>query len=216
MKRILLSLAAGTILTCTFIACGQSGQQNGQEQAKATEAALTANLSQFSSSSTTDNPTLFLSLVKATPTDSSVIYLAKSLNGSDTLSLQLEVNKTIPAGLFADGTLNEEDAFTKGTLKFSRVDEGSDRLVAAMATLYQQPASARMSAEPLEPLVFSSNKTVVDLSGNGSFAFKLSFENPEEQPAEAFAELNLYNRSLKLWAKDTAQYVGLLSAFVGE
>lgn len=199
------------MLVSTFTGCGNS--QQGNENA--TEDALTANLAQFVATSTTDNPALYLSLVKSTETDSSMIYVGKSLNDNDTLGLQIEITKDIPGGVFEDGEVNEEKAFHGGAIKFSSVGEESDRFVNAIAALYKQSADNGMTDAILEPLVFSSNKTAVDLTGNGTYAFKLFFANSVGEEAEVFAELNLYNRSFKMWAKDAAQYPRILSAFTG-
>ena len=215
MKRTIFSLAAVAVFVSALSGCG-NGQQSGQDNAATGEAAMKVNLSQFTVSSASGNPTLFFSLVKSTETDSSKIYLAQALNEKDTLGLQIEVAKNIEAGVFADGTVNEEKAFTEGTIKFSSLGQESDTFVKALSIAYKQPSDKGMVATALEPTVFSSNKQKVDLSTNETYAFKFSFDNLAGQDAEAFAELNLYNRSLKFWAKDAAQYTGLLSAFTGE
>lgn len=211
MKTTFLQAAAVMMLASASIGCGNS--QKGNENA--TEDALTANLAQFVATSTTDNPAIYLSLVKSTETDSSMVYIGKSLNDKDTLGLQLEITKNIPAGVFEDGNVNDEKAFQEGAIKFSSVGEESNRFVKAVADLYEQPVDNGMTDAILEPLVFSSNKTVVDLTGNGTYAFKLFFANSLGEEAEIFAELNLYNRSFKMWAKDAEQYPRILSAFTG-
>ncbi len=211
MKRTILQAAAVMMLVATLTSCGNN--QKGNE--KTTEDALTANLAQFVATSTTDNPAVYLSLVKSTETDSSMVYIGKSLNDKDTLGLQIEITKDIPGGIFEDGNVNEDKAFQEGAIKFSSIGEESDRFVKAVATLYEQPVDNGMTDAILEPLVFSSNKTVVDLTGNGTYAFKLFFANSLGEEAEVFAELNLYNRSFKMWAKDAEQYPRILSAFTG-
>ncbi|MBD1431661.1 hypothetical protein H8B06_02395 [Sphingobacterium sp. DN00404] len=211
MKRTILQAAAVMMLASTLTSCGNN--QKGNEHA--TEDALTANLGQYVATSTTDNPAIFLSLVNSTETDSSIVYVGKSLNDTDTLGLQIEITKDIPGGVFEDGNVNEEKAFHEGAIKFSSIGEASDRFVKAVATLYEQPVDGGMTDAILEPLVFSSNKTAVDLTGNGTYAFKLFFANSIGEEAEVFAELNLYNRSFKMWAKDADQYPRILSAFTG-
>lgn len=211
MKTTLLKAAAAVMLVSTITSCGNN--QKGSESA--TEDALTANLSQFVASSTTDNPAVYLALVNSTEADSSITYVGKSLNGKDTLGLQIEISKAIPAGVFEDGNVNEEKAFQEGAIKFSSIGEESDRFVRAIAALYELSTDQGMTDAVLTPLVFSSNKTVVDLTGNGTYAFKLFFANSEGEEAEVFVELNLYNRSFKMWAKDAAQHARILSAFTG-
>ena len=131
------------------------------------------------------------------------------------MGLQIEISKAIPAGVFEDGNVNEEKAFQEGAIKFSSIGEESDRFVKAIAALYELSTDQGMTDAVLTPLVFSSNKTVVDLTGNGTYAFKLFFANSEGEEAEVFTELNLYNRSFKMWAKDAAQHARILSAFTG-
>lgn len=211
MKTTLLKAAAAVMLVSTITSCGNN--QKGSESA--TEDALTANLSQFVASSTTDNPAVYLALVNSTEADSSITYVGKSLNGKDTLGLQIEISKAIPAGVFEDGNVNEEKAFQEGAIKFSSIGEESDRFVKAIAALYELSTDQGMTDAVLTPLVFSSNETVVDLTGNGTYAFKLFFANSEGEEAEVFTELNLYNRSFKMWAKDAAQHARILSAFTG-
>ncbi|NGM65359.1 hypothetical protein [Sphingobacterium sp. SGR-19] len=209
MKTTFSQAVAVMLLAATLTGCGNN--QKGNE--KTTEDALTANLRQYVATSTTDNPAIFLTLIKSTDTDSSMVYVGKSLNDKDTLALQIEISKNIPGGVFEDGEVNEEKAFHEGAIKFSSLGEESDNFVRAIATLYEEPASNGMTDAILEPLVFSSNKTAVDLTGNGTYAFKLFFANSVGEEAEVFAELNLYNRSFKLWAKDAEQYPRILSAF---
>lgn len=212
MKRTMIPAAIAAMLAPAFMGCN-----NNQTTSKnSTEEALTANLRQYVATSTTDNPAIFLSLVKATQTDSSVIYVGKSLHDKDTLGLQIEITRDITAGIFEDGTINEDRGFHEGAIKFSTIGGASDRFVKAVASLYGQPTATGMTEATLAPLVFSSNKTTVDLSGNGTYAFKLFFDNNLGQEAEVFAELNLYNRSFKLWAKDPEQFPRILSAFGGE
>ena len=203
---------AALMLVSTISSCGD----NRKADDRTTEDAMTANLSQFVASSTTDNPAIYLSLVKSTETDSSVIYVGKSLNDKDTVGVQLDIAKDIPAGIFEDGTVNEEKAFHEGAIKLSSIGVESDNFVKAIATLYEQPIEGGMTDAILEPLVFSSNKTVVDLGGNGTYAFKLFFANGLGEEAEVFAELNLYNRSFKMWGKDVQQRARILSAFTGD
>src|SRR5690606_23539416 len=104
MKTTFLQAAAIMMFAATLTSCGNN--QKGNENA--TEDALTANLGQYVATSTTDNPAIFLSLVNSTATDSSVVYIGKSLNDADTLALQIEIAKDIPAGVFEDGNVNEE------------------------------------------------------------------------------------------------------------
>src|SRR5690606_39872406 len=125
MKRTILKVAAVTIFVSTFASCGNN--QNGND--KTTEDALTANLAQFVATSTTDNPAVYLSLVKSTETDSSMVYVGKSLNDKDTLGLQIEIIKDISAGIFEDGMVIKENAYHNEAIKLSSVAGKTTKLM---------------------------------------------------------------------------------------
>lgn len=201
-----------TVLSSVLIGCGNNQTSNQNT----TEDAMLANLGQYVAPSATENPAVFLSLVRSTETDSSVVYIAKSLHDQDTIGLQIEVNKDIQAGVYADGEVNEERGFSQGTIKFSTIGEESNRFVAALAAAYKQAAGKGMTSSTLQPHVFSSNKTVVDLTDNGTYSFKLSFENSLGEGAEVFATLDLFRRAFEFRAKDVEQHSLILSAFIGE
>lgn len=215
IKKTILRMAAVALLGSTWVGCGNNNQSG---DGNATEDAMLDNLGPYVSASAAQNPNppVFLSLVKWTETDSSMIYVAKSLREQDTIGVQVEINKEIPAGVYADGEVNEEKGFTEGTIKFSSIGEESDSFVKALAALYDLPEDKGMTSSTLEPIVFSSNKTVTDLSGNGTYSFKLSFENNLGEGAEAFATLDLFRYALELRATNEEQYPLILSAFTGE
>lgn len=212
MKNTVLKMATVALLASVLTGCGN----NQTSSENATEDAMLANLGQYVAASATENPAIFLSLVRSTETDSSVVYVAKALRDQDTIGVQIEVNKDIPAGVYADGEVNEEKGFTQGTIKFSSIGEESDSFVAALAAAYEQPVGDDMTSSTLQPHVFSSNKTVVDLTSNGTYSFKLSFENELGEGGEVFATLDLFRRAFEFRAKDTAQHPLILSAFTGE
>lgn len=212
VKKTIVQMAAVAILASALTGCGNNQTSNEN----ATEDAMLANLGQYVAASATENPAVFLSLVKSTETDSSVVYTAKSLRDQDTIGIQIEVNKDIPAGVYADGGINEENGFTQGTITFSSIGEESDGFVEALAAAYEQPSGSGMTSSTLQPHVFSSNKTVVDLTENGTYSFKLSFENSLGEGAEVFATLDLFRRAFEFRAKDVEQHPLILSAFTGE
>lgn len=212
MKNTVLKMATVALLASVLTGCGNNQTSNGD----ATADAMLANLGQYVAASATENPAIFLSLISSTETDSSVVYVAKALRDQDTIGVQIEVNKEIPAGVYADGEVNEGQGFTQGTIKFSSIGEESDSFVAALATAYEQPVDDDMTSSTLQPHVFSSNKTVVDLTSNGTYSFKLSFENELGEGGEVFATLDLFRRAFEFRAKDAAQHPLILSAFTGE
>ncbi|GHE23134.1 hypothetical protein [Sphingobacterium griseoflavum] len=189
----------------------QSSCNNASNKASKT-AGAEKTLGQFVGNDS-DNPSLYLYLADTHETDSSVIYLAKSLHETDTVGLQIEVSKNIPAGVGADGNPDEKDGFKNGVIKFSTIGRPSDAFVQALSKAYKSPVEGGMTTSPILPLVFSSNKQPVDLSKNSTYSFKLFLSNRAGAEAEAFAILDLYRRLFELKARDTSQFDRLVSAF---
>lgn len=210
MKRNLLP-ALAMILTITALAsCGNSGKnKDGSSKHDVV-------ISQYHIPSASENPSFFLSLVKRTQTDSSVVFIAKSLREADTIGMQIEVLKHVPAGITIDGLPDEEKGFRQGAIKFTSLGPISDKLVAAMAHIYKLPEESGMTKATLDPLVFSSNKKDADLTKNGTYSFKVFLENQIGPEAEAFVVIDTYKRSFEFRAKDSTQYRPIVSAFQGE
>ncbi|MFD1769054.1 hypothetical protein [Sphingobacterium suaedae] len=192
--------------------CGNNSKtEDKSQQAKQ----LTQNIGQYIVNSDTENPSVYLSLVDSKETDSSMVYVAKSLRNRDTIGLQIEVVKNIPAGLYPDGNPNNEKGFTSGAIKFSSIGSESDNFIQALGGLYKHSVKGGMTEVTLLPLVFSSNKKNIDLKKNGTYTFKLFFNNSAGAEAEVFAVLDLYKRLFEFRAKDSTQYERILAAFQG-
>lgn len=206
MKNIAIS-ASVFLLSATFLSsCGGSSNKDNKAPADA------VTLGKFVGNDS-DNPSLYLYLADAKETDSTIVYTAKSLHDADTVGLQIEVAKNIPAGIGADGNPDEKDGFKTGVIKFTTIGRQSDALVKALGQVYQSPAQSGMAASGIAPLVFSSNKQAVDLSKNGTYSFKLFMDNSAGAEAEAFVILDLYRRLFELKAKDSTQFPRLVAAF---
>lgn|SRR5690606_4587629 len=188
----------------------------GNTSKESSQAAMEQQLGQFVAESEKENPTLYLRLVSSEQTDSSTVYLAKSLKGTDTIGLQIEVMKDIEAGLFADEAVKEDKGFRTGAIKFTSVGKLSDNFVGALGEVYKLPVGGGMVQGTLSPLAFSSNKKAVDLSGNDTYSFKMFLENGVGEPAEIFAKLDLYKRTFEFIARDTTQYDRIVAAFEGK
>src|SRR5690606_1209389 len=211
MKRILYPTVLFAFLgCCTLYGCGNAsdkgkGAQGGQRQ-----------IGQYVVNPDVDNPSVYLTLVESHETDSSVVYTGKSLHDQDTIGLEIEVIKSIPAGLLADGNPDNEGGFTPGAIKFRSLGAESDNFVHALGALYKIPAQRSMTDDTILPLVFSSNRKEVDLGNNGTYTFKLFLDSAAGSEAEVFAVLDLYKRLFELRAKDTTHYERIVSAFEGE
>jgi len=159
------------------------------------------------------NPSIYLSLVETTETDSSHVYLAKALNGEDTIGLRIEIRNNIPPGIRPDGTPDEQNGFVRAGITFRSVGESSDNFVKALGDLYDRPTSERMTDAMLAPMVFSSNKTAVNLSEHRTYIFKLFLDSHTAEEAEVFCTLDTYKGLFEFRAKDAGQYGRIISAF---
>lgn len=213
MKDIRMSFALWTLLAAVVTSCGNAQKTENQDSTNGQQKSA-QELGQFVGTGT-DNPSIYFYLQDTEETDSSVVYIAKSLHKEDTVGLRIEVAKDIPAGVSSEGTPDNDAGFKTGVIKFSSLGKTSDTFMAALGELYKIPAKGGMTSSPITPLVFSSNTKAVDLSSNSTYSFKLFFENTAGAEAEVFGILDLYRRLFELKAKDASQYERILSAFEG-
>ena len=206
----ILKIALGLASLATLIAsCGGNSTNSGNTKSNASSQ---PSIEQLTNYKTADKQQLFLRFVSETETDSSKIFVAKSLFDKDTVGLQVEVLKNIKPGINAEGKPIEE-GFVKGQIKLSSIGEQSDALVKAFGTLFNKQTSGVMTKETLLPTVFSSNKVDVDLSKQATYSFKLFFENVEGAPAEIFATVDTYRKSFELSEINDTHRGQLISAF---
>jgi len=193
-------------LAIAFAGCNGNA---GKDQ----RAVLERNLEPYVLNHGVENPSIYLSLVETTETDSTYSYLAKALNGKDTIGLRIEVRNDIPAGILPDGRPDEANGFVRGGIRFRSIGEGSDNFVKALGDLYDRPTSERMADSVIAPMVFSSNKTAVDLSKHSTYIFKIFLDSHTAEEAEVFATLDTYKGLFEFRAKDAAQYGRIIAAF---
>ncbi|MGO1243646.1 MAG: hypothetical protein ACTJHT_02160 [Sphingobacterium sp.] len=210
MKRDLVSAIIVLLSLGVLSSCGNSGKnEDGSSKHD-------VKIGQYHIPSASENPSFYLSLVKSRQTDSTVVFVAKSLREADTIGVQIEILKNMPAGITPDGMPDEDNGFTEGAIKFTSIGTNSDELVAAMAHVFKLPEEKGMTTATLAPLAFSSNKKDADLTKNGTYTFKLFFENQIGPEAEAFVVFDTYKRLFEFRAKDSTQYKPLVSAFQGQ
>lgn len=211
MKNKLFTVAFLSVVVALFSACGN---QSGKENKATEEKADVAKLGQFVGAGT-ENPSLYFYIQASEETDTTITYTAKSLHDKDTVGVQIQVSKNIPAGIASDGNPDNEEGFKEGIIRFVSLGAQSDAFVKALGAVYQRPVTGGMSTTAIVPLVFSSNKQAVDLSKNGTYSFKLFFANHAGAEAEVFAILDLYRRVFELKAKDATHYERIVAAFEG-
>ncbi|MFD2599721.1 hypothetical protein ACFSQ3_12240 [Sphingobacterium corticis] len=157
----------------------------------------------------------FLNILSEENTDSTVVYIAKSLFDNDTVGLKIEVLKKIPAGVTSTGEPDQENGFVPGAIRFSSIGPASDNFVQALQTLFDLKDTGKMTNEVVAPLVFSSNNEAIDLSTKkqSTFSFKLFLENETGAEAEVFAVLDTYRKSFEITEKDSSFRAQLIAAF---
>jgi hypothetical protein len=160
------------------------------------------------------NPTsIFLDLVDKTEGDTSVSYVAKGVYQNDTVGFIVEVAKNIPAGINNDGSVNEKDGFKTGVITFKKSGVESDLFVAALGKLWHVSDIDKMKMEPIQPLVFSSNKKPVNLNKPSTSSFKLFFDKDSSTPGEVFFTFDTYKRSIEFQEKDAQHRATIAGAF---
>ncbi|QNL48028.1 hypothetical protein H8S90_14555 [Olivibacter sp. SDN3] len=161
-----------------------------------------------------ENPaSFFLNLVDKTEGDTSISYVAKGLYQDDTVGVIIEVNKNIPAGVNNDGSVNNEEGFKKGTIKFKKLGAESDRFVSALAKLWQIEGIDKMKTEPIEPLTFLSNKKPIDLNKASTSSFKLFFDEDSPDPGEIFFTFDTYKQTAEFQEKEIQHRATIAHAF---
>ncbi|WP_437921607.1 hypothetical protein [Sphingobacterium sp. LRF_L2] len=213
MKKIFLKGAMCITVAGLLASCGNGANTENKDQK---ESAADRKLEQYVLDAKAENPSVFLSIVDTEQTDSSAVYTVKSLRDQDTIGLKLEVLKNVPPGITVDGTPDNDAGFTKGAVKFTSLGKESDSFLQALRGLYKQSGSDKMTDTTLQPLVFFSSKTEIDLTKNGTYSFKLFFGNGVGAEAEAFLVLDLYKRLVEFKSKDSTQYPRLIAAFEGK
>ncbi len=156
---------------------------------------------------------IFLKLMDRTEGDTSISWMVKGLYHGDTVGFVIEVDKNIPAGITHDGYVDEQAGFNKGWIKFKKSGTESDRFAAALAELWQVDDIGGMTAETIQPLVFSSNKTAVDHSKPSTNSFKLFFNEDAPIPGEVFFTFDTYTRSIEFQEKDERYRATIVRSF---
>ncbi|SFB81671.1 hypothetical protein SAMN05421747_101296 [Parapedobacter composti] len=145
---------------------------------------------------------IFLRLVDAEEDETSITYVAKGLYQDDTVGFIINVNKDIPVGINADGSVNEASGFKKGAITFRKEGAMSDRFITALAELWKVNEVDAMKAAPVQPLVFSSNRIPVNLNNRATYSFKLFFAEDAPAPGEIFFMVDTYKRGIEFQEKD--------------
>src|SRR5690606_7980230 len=208
MKAIKSIFATGVITALILSSCGNSS--NSEESGN-----TAPSLEKLTTDKAEVKHQLFLRIVDESQTDSSHVYVAKSVFEQDTVGLQVEVLKNITPGVNGQGR-PVEDGFVKGAIKLSSIGAESDALVKSLATIFGAESAGAFASSTILPTVFSSNTVAVDLSTKSTYSFKLFFDNAVAEPAEVFATLDLYKRSFEIGEKDASYRTGLLSALEGK
>ncbi|MFD2556141.1 hypothetical protein [Sphingobacterium tabacisoli] len=214
MKSINSFLGLGVAAAVTMASCNNTGQGNKTNTADSTK--NTPTIEQLTNNAEAAKQQLFLRFTEEISTDSSMVYVAKSLFDKDTVGLKIEVLKDIKPGLTNDGKVDEKAGFVKGAIKFSSIGASSDAFVKALGTMFKQPTSNKMTDQVILPTVFSSNKTAVDLTKPSTYSFKLFFENGAGEPAEVFGVVDTYRKAFEFSEKDSTFRKQFVAAFEGK
>lgn len=202
MKRLIAIF--GLVITLT-VSCNNARQSDANRSGEVSLNEIVNN---------PENPTsIFLKLIDTVAETSTVSYVARGLYLGDTVGFILDVDKTIPAGINPDGTVNQQAGFKEGTIRFRRSGPESDRFVTAIGKLWNISDVDSMRTIPIEPMVFSSSKNVVDIGKSGTYNFKLFFNQDAPVPGELFFTLDTYRSSIQLQEKGQEYRSTIVHAF---
>ena len=153
----------------------------------------------------TNNPenaqNITLRLVERVDNDSTITYVARGLYETDTVGFNVEMSRQIAAGINSDGSVNEDAGFTTGTITFVRSGPESDRFATVLAALWNINDVSGMKAEPVTPLVFSSNRIDVDYDQSFTYSFKLFFAPDAPVPGEVFFTFDTFKKTINFQEK---------------
>jgi hypothetical protein len=201
MKNTLIMLLSVALLA----SCSNTPKSNGGSGEATPLFALTNN---------PENPNyLALRLLDRQDGDTSITYTARALYNQDTVGFTIQLSKDIPAGINSDGSVNEEVGFKTGAITFLRSGPESDRFAAALAALWNVEGIAKMKAQPVRPLAFSSNRAPVDHNKPFTNSFKLFFEENAAVPGEVFFTYDTYKKTIEFQEKDAQYRTQVVHAF---
>lgn len=164
------------------------------------------------------NPkSIFLWITDKTELDSVFRYQVLGLYKGDTVGFFVSLDKDIPAGIYADGSVNNDEGFREGTVKFIRSGDESDRFVEALSEIWLvDTPQIQFDDQAVIPLAFSSNKSQVDHSKPSTSNFKLFFDSQSDTPGEIFFTLDTYRRSIEIQEKDPKFAKTVVKSFAGK
>ncbi len=195
------------LLAALLASCGNASKSDGNDAGA---------IPLFEIVSNPAHPThIALRLVSRTDSDTSITYVAKGLYGGDTVGFHIELDKQIVAGISPEGSVDEENGFTTGSITFLRSGLESDRFATVLAELWRVDNVTRMKATPIEPLVFSSNRIAVDYDKSFTYSFKLFFSPGAPVPGEVFFTFDTFKKTIEFQEKD-AQFRSQIVHSFGE
>lgn len=215
-NRTPLALLTATVLGLS--SCGNNSNSTSSN-ADSTNVGAAENagvVGQMTNNQTAEKLHFFFHLNPVGETDSTIHYEAVSLFETDTVGFNVEVAKQIKAGIDSDGAPDEEHGFTEGKIRITSMGTPSDNFVKSLGSLFGLETTGKMTDQTITPLIFSSNKTDVDLAETGTYSFKYFFENNVGAEAELFGVIDTYKRALEWSEKDSVYREAIISAFQAE
>ena len=145
---------------------------------------------------------IYMKIVSDIKTDSSHVYTVKGLYKGDIVGLQIEVRSDIGAGI-VNGSVSGGSGFLADGVIVQSIGKESDKLIAAIAELYQFPTKKGFTKHPIASTIFSLNEKAVALDKEGYYKLKLFYEIAEDELyAELFLNINTSTKEVELHEKD--------------
>ena len=215
MRKFNLILFLLTVVVC-LNSCGNSGNSERSSTDTTKSAIDRLELKPLTHEITSSQFHLYFDIRRISETDSSVLYEAISEFSDEPVGFDVEVLKNIQPGIELDGEPNKEMGFKEGAIHITSNGTNSDNFVRALGVLFKLPVDGKMTKETLSPMVFSSNRDMVDLSASGTYNFRYFFDNNTGREAELIGVVDTFKYSFELYEVDSTFRAAIISAFEGK
>jgi hypothetical protein len=149
---------------------------------------------------------LVLNITQTSETDSFFVYTASGLYQHDTVGLSVSLRKDLPAGI-VNGEM--KNVFVHNGIVLMSAGKPSDRLLSAMATLYDvDSVGSKMHSSPMILTAANLNQEPINYN-TGTHKFKVFMET-DSAYAELFVDFDFANQLIYLNEKDQEYRAGVL------
>jgi len=186
------------------VSCNSPSNENADSSESAAVESTETTLQNLKSSNEQDK-SLYLWIQDKEELNGFHVYTAKALNNQDTVGFKIHLNANMPAGINADGSVNEDQGFSRDYIFLESIGEASDNFVQVLSELWGvKPVDPKFS-DKVELLTFSSNKSSIDYSKPYTANFKVFFNPDASKPGELFLTVDTHYSRIT-WQSKSEEY----------